>query len=48
MQALPTLMLFRNGKVLDRIEGVLDQRMLGNRLRYYLKGLDAKFGKSQR
>ncbi|KAK9815027.1 hypothetical protein WJX73_005200 [Symbiochloris irregularis] len=48
VQALPTLMLFRGGKQLDRVEGLLDAKMLSQRLRYYLRGLDAKFGRSQR
>lgn len=47
MQGLPTLLLFKEGKVVDRIEGVMDQRSLSHRLRYYMRGLQSKFGRSQ-
>lgn len=47
VQGLPTLLLFKEGKVVDRIEGVMDQRSLSHRLRYYMRGLQSKFGRSQ-
>jgi thioredoxin-like negative regulator of GroEL len=44
-QALPTLLLFRDGKAVDRIEGVMPEASLLQRLRFYIGRLDLKFGR---
>ena len=44
-QALPTLMLFRDGRIVDRIEGFQAEPALSSRVRYYLAGMDKKFGR---
>lgn len=45
MQALPTLLLFRDGRAVDRIEGLMPEASLLQRLRYYIGRLDLKFGR---
>ena len=45
LQSLPTLLLFRDGRAVDRIEGLLPQASLAQRLRYYIGRLDLKFGR---
>ena len=44
-QGLPTLVLFRDGHAVDRVEGLVDAPRLRQRLRFYLQGLEAKFGR---
>ena len=44
-QGLPTLVLYRDGKAVDRIEGLVDASKLRQRLRFYLNGLESKFGR---
>jgi thioredoxin-like negative regulator of GroEL len=41
LQALPTLILFKDGKVIDRIEGLLDEQQLYDRVTYMLVGRSA-------
>lgn len=36
VEALPTIMLFKNGKVVDRIEGLPETNQLIQRLQYFL------------
>ncbi|CAD7698401.1 unnamed protein product [Ostreobium quekettii] len=36
VEALPTIILFRNGKVVDRVEGFLDEQTLVARVNYFL------------
>lgn len=36
VQGLPTLVLFKNGQPVDRIEGYVDAAQLEQRLRYYV------------
>ena len=36
VEALPTLILFKNGQILDRIEGYLDEQALTARVNYFL------------
>mmetsp|Transcript_904 Transcript_904/g.5691 ORF Transcript_904/g.5691 Transcript_904/m.5691 type:complete len:137 (+) Transcript_904:4856-5266(+) len=38
IQALPTLVLFKRGNPVDRIEGVLDSKQLTGRVRMFLDG----------
>lgn len=38
IQALPTLVLFKRGNPVDRIEGVLDAKQLTGRVRMFLDG----------
>ncbi|CAK0779755.1 hypothetical protein CVIRNUC_004843 [Coccomyxa viridis] len=45
IKSLPTLLLFRDGKAVDRIEGVLPEASLAQRLRFYIGRLDLKFGR---
>lgn len=45
VRALPTLLLFVDGVAVDRVEGVLGGSQLAERVRYYAKGLDKKFGR---
>jgi thioredoxin-like negative regulator of GroEL len=45
VSALPTLLLFRGGAPVDRVEGYLAPGALAERVRYYCKNLDAKFGR---
>ena len=45
LQGLPTLVLFRDGVAVDRVEGLLDAPRLRQRLRYYIQGLESKFGR---
>lgn len=45
LQSLPTLLLFRDGKAVDRIEGLLPEANLAQRLRFYIGRLDLKFGR---
>ena len=44
-QSLPTLLLFRDGRAVDRIEGLLPEASLAQRLRFYIGRLDLKFGR---
>ena len=43
--ALPTLLLFRGGAPVDRVEGYLAPADLAQRVRYYCQSLDLKFGR---
>ena len=45
VRALPTLLLFVDCVAVDRVEGVLGGSQLAERVRYYAKGLDKKFGR---
>ena len=45
VQSLPTLLLFRDGRAVDRIEGLMPEASLLQRLRYYIGRLDLKFGR---
>lgn len=45
VRALPTLILFRDGAPVDRLEGAVPAATLAERVRYYAKGLDKKFGR---
>lgn len=45
VRALPTLVLFVDGEAVDRVEGVLAGPQLTDRVRYYSKRLDKKFGR---
>ena len=36
VEALPTVLLFKGGEVVDRIEGMLDANQLQTRLNYFL------------
>ena len=47
VRALPTLILFRDGAPVDRLEGAVPAATLAERLRYYSRGLDKKFGSRQ-
>ncbi len=47
ISALPTLLLFRSGAAVDRVEGYLGPADLAQRVRYYCKSLDLKFGRKQ-
>ncbi len=38
MQALPTLVLFKDGKPIDRVEGMLTEQQMFERVSYFLKG----------
>ena len=38
MEALPTIILFKDGEILDRIEGLPDANQLRDRLLYMLGG----------
>ena len=38
MQALPTLVLFKDGKPIDRVEGMLTEQQIFERVSYFLKG----------
>ena len=44
-QALPTLLLFRDGCAVDRIEGLMPEASLAQRLRFYIGRMDLKFGR---
>ena len=44
-QALPTLLLFREGRMVDRVEGVMAEVPLAKRVRYYVGRMDKKFGR---
>ena len=44
-QALPTLLLFREGCAVDRVEGFMAQALLAKRVRYYAGRMDKKFGR---
>ena len=37
ISALPTLVLFKDGKPIDRVEGVLNEQQLKERLNYFLQ-----------
>lgn len=45
MQALPTLLLFRDGCAVDRIEGLMSEASLAQRIRFYIGRMDLKFGR---
>ncbi|CAL5221889.1 g4153 [Coccomyxa viridis] len=45
IKSLPTLLLFRDGRAVDRIEGLLPEASLAQRLRFYIGRLDLKFGR---
>ena len=45
VQALPTLLLFREGRAVDRVEGFMAQAPLAKRVRYYAGRMDKKFGR---
>jgi thioredoxin-like negative regulator of GroEL len=45
VSALPTLVLFRGGSPVDRVEGYRTPQALADRVRYYCKSLDLKFGR---
>ena len=45
MQALPTCLLFRDGKVIDRVDGFMPEQSFGKRVRFYVARLDKKFGR---
>jgi len=44
-QSLPTLLLFREGRAVDRVEGVMAEAPLAKRVRYYAGRMDKKFGR---
>ena len=45
VQALPTLLLFRDGCAVDRIEGLMSEASLAQRIRFYIGRMDLKFGR---
>jgi thioredoxin len=45
IKSLPTLLLFRDGRAVDRIEGLMPESTLAQRLRFYIGRLDLKFGR---
>ncbi|KAK9839329.1 hypothetical protein WJX81_008586 [Elliptochloris bilobata] len=45
VKALPTLLLFREGRAVDRVEGVMAEALLAKRVRYYAGRMDKKFGR---
>ncbi len=45
MQALPTTLLFRDGAVVDRVDGFMPEPSFGRRVRFYVARLDKKFGR---
>jgi hypothetical protein len=44
-QALPTTLLFRDGMVVDRVDGFMAEPDFGRRVRFYVSRLDKKFGR---
>ncbi|EIE19254.1 thioredoxin M [Coccomyxa subellipsoidea C-169] len=45
IKSLPTLLLFRDGCAVDRIEGLMPEATLAQRLRFYIGRMDVKFGR---
>lgn len=45
VQALPTTLLFRDGMVVDRVDGFMAEPDFGRRVRFYVSRLDKKFGR---
>ena len=45
LQALPTTLLFRDGAVVDRVDGFMPEPSFGRRVRFYVARLDKKFGR---
>lgn len=45
LQALPTCLLFRDGMVIDRVDGFMPEATFGRRIRFYVARLDKKFGR---
>jgi len=45
VRALPTLVLFRGGAPVDRVEGLVSAQALTERVNYYARGLDKTFGR---
>jgi thioredoxin len=45
VQALPTTLLFRDGAVVDRVDGFMPEPSFGRRVRFYVARLDKKFGR---
>ena len=45
VQGLPTCLLFRDGKLVDRVDGFMPEQSFGKRVRFYVSRLDAKFGR---
>ncbi|BDA43812.1 Thioredoxin 1 [Coccomyxa sp. Obi] len=45
IKALPTLLLFRDGCAVDRIEGLMPEATLAQRIRFYIGRMDLKFGR---
>jgi len=45
VQALPTTLLFRDGAVVDRVDGFMAEPSFGRRVRFYVARLDKKFGR---
>ena len=45
VQGLPTCLLFRDGSVIDRVDGFMPESTFGKRVRFYVSRLDTKFGR---
>lgn len=45
LQALPTCLLFRDGVLVDRVNGFMPESNFGRRVRFYVARMDKKFGR---